>query len=347
MINITPLSSSFFMPAEWESHKATWLAWPYDTTTFPNRVEAVEKVFVRIIESLHQNEVVELLVLNEAMKKHVALLLKDFNVKLNNVNFHLVNYADVWMRDCGPVFVKGKKDNKIAWVKWIYNAYGEKFTDLLKDNEVPFQLENYINLPFLDAGIVMEGGAVDVNGSGSLITTEECLLNPNRNCKLNKKQIEDILKSFLGVQNIIWLKRGVVGDHTDGHVDEVARFISKDAALIASEDDKNDSNFDILNENFNILKNSKLENGKSLNVVKLPLPHMNYDNGESAPVSYTNFYVANKVVLVPQFNHVNDKKALDILQRAFPNRKTIGIDCSNLIYGGGTIHCVTQQQPLT
>jgi agmatine deiminase len=335
----------FFMPAEWHKHTATWLAWPYDKITFPNRVEKVENVFASIIYHLHQNETIELLVLDENMKQKACKLLEAKNVDLNKIKFHIVDYADVWLRDYGPTFLMHKNENKTAWVKWKYNAYGEKFPDLLKDDNVFYQLKDYINAPMFEPGIVMEGGAIEVNGKGTLMTTEECLLNPNRNPNLDKNQTEEFLKNYLGIKKIIWLSKGIVNDHTDGHVDEVARFVNENTIAMAYEDDKNDPNFKILDDNFKILQNATDQDGNPFKLIKLPMPKMNYDDQEKAPVSYTNFYIANNLVLVPQFNHENDSKTINIIQSIFPDRKVIGIDSTDLIYGGGSIHCITQQQP--
>jgi agmatine deiminase len=345
MLDITPSQLGFYMPAEWEKHAATWMAWPYDLITFPRNMQKVKKIFASIIYHLHLTGRVELLVLDEVMKTKVEKILKSSHVDTNKIMFHLVDYADVWMRDYGPTFLVNQNREKFAWIKWKYNAYGEKFVNLLKDNETPYKIADYIDQPMFEAGMVMEGGAIDVNGKGSLITTEECLLNVNRNPNLDKQQIENKLKDCLGVNNIIWLKQGIVGDQTDGHIDEVARFVNENTIVFSYEEDKNDPNFKILDDNLQILQNATDQNGKPFNLIKLPLPRMNYDNGKRAPVSYTNFYMANELILIPQFQHKNDKIALSILQTLFPDREAIGIDCEDVIYGGGAVHCITQQQP--
>ncbi len=326
-----PKQLGFRMPAEWENHSAVWLAWPYDETTFPNRVEKAEASYCQIIKALQGSEKVELLVLDEKMKSHVVDLIKD----ASNINFHIIDYADVWIRDYGPTFL-----NKDTWVKWEYNAYGksedEYYTVLLKDNQVFDKLG--LSGQKFNPKINMEGGAIDVNGQGALITTEQCLLNPNRNPRLNKNQIESVFKDYLGVIKIVWLKLGLTNDHTDGHVDDVARFVSTDTVVCSDEENPVDENHKLLQENLEILK-------KDFKVISLPMPHMKYEDGKKAPVSYVNFYIANKAVLVPTFGDPNDQKALDIIQKCFPTRKVIGIDSRDLIYGGGTIHCITQQQP--
>jgi agmatine deiminase len=323
---LTPLEQGFFLPAEWEQHQATWLAWPYDTTSFPDRVAKVEQVYVSIIYYLHK-----------AMQSRALSLLKQYSIDLNRVILHIIDYADVWIRDYGPIFLIDK-EHKLAWTKWQYNAYGEKFPDLLKDDKVVYQLQDYINLPNFQIDMVLEGGAIETNGQGILLTTEQCLLNPNRN-NLTKFEIEQNLRQYLGIKEIIWLKQGLINDHTDGHIDQIARFVSYDTITIAYEDDKNDPNFTILDENYRILQIYPF------NLIKLPMPKMQYADGSRAPASYTNFYLANELVLVPQFKDSRDKQALDIIQSLFPERKAIGIDCTDLIYGGGAVHCITEQQP--
>lgn len=330
------------MPAEWEQHKATWLAWPYDEITFPDRVEKVEQLYALIISHLSSNEIVNLLVLDKAMQTRVKALLAPYEIKLDNIIFHLINYADVWMRDYWPTAVIN--NNKFAWIKWRYNAYGNKFPDLLPDDRAFEQIKLSVDMQNVVADIYMEGGAIETNGAGILLTTEECLLNPNRNPQLDKKTTEEYLKKYLGVNKIIWLKKGLLNDHTDGHIDEIARFVNPNTIVCAYANDRRDPNFEILDENFRILQAASDHNGNLFNLVKLPMPKISYDDGEQAPASYANFYIANKVVLMPTFAHENDVVALQIIQKLFPERKVIGIDCTDLIYGGGTIHCITQQE---
>lgn len=333
--------NNFIMPAEWEKHSATWLAWPYDETTFPKRVAIIEKRYCEIIKALTEGEKVELLVLDENTKNRVKDILSNFKIDLSQVNFHISNYADVWIRDYGPIFLYGK-NNSLAWVKAEYNAYGKPedpfYADLLKDNNV-FNSITPTGEKF-NLRMVLEGGSIEVDGKGNLITTEQCLLNPNRNPSLTKQEIEQNLIKYLGVKNVIWLNRGLTNDHTDGHVDDITRFVAPGKILTCYEDDTLDENYEILKENYEIL--SKL----SFEIIKLPMPHMNYDDGAKAPVSYANFYIGNKTVLVPTFNDINDKKALDIIQSCFLDHKVIGIDCRDIIYGGGALHCITQQQPV-
>lgn len=343
----TPKELGFYMPGEWEKHSAVWLAWPYDNTTFPDFIPEIEKSFCQIIKSLEGSEKVNLIVLEDSKEK-IYKILCDFGLNMDNINFFTEDYADVWTRDYTPVTLLNKTNNKKAFVKWDYDAYGKiddpYFTDLKKDNEV---FNKYLILSKYDVfrpGIVLEGGAIESNGDGVLMTTEQCLLE-NRNPNLTKEENEKYLKDFLGINTIIWLKNGLMNDHTDGHIDEIARFVNKNTIICAYEDDSNDENFPILDENFNILNTSLSANGEKFNIIKLPMPHLYYSNGEKAPVSYANFYIGNSVVIMSLFNDKNDEKAKEIIQSLFPNHKIIGIDCTKIIYGGGAIHCMTMQQP--
>ena len=346
-VTSTPKQLGFSMPAEWEKHSAIWLAWPYDETTFQKGVPTAETVFVEMIKAIYESELVKLLVLDEQMKKRATTLLEKKGVEVKKIEFVITKFADVWIRDYGPIFLTNRLQKSLAWTKWEYNAYGKGednyFAPILIDNDV----FNNLELPGqkFEPGIVLEGGSIEVNGQGVLLTTEQCLLNPNRNKELNKQQIENYLQDYLGVNKIIWLQKGLVNDHTDGHIDDVAKFVSSSKILCAYEDNSEDENFKILQANYEILKKATDQNGKSFELIKLPMPHMKYDDGQKAPVSYCNFYIGNEVVLVPKFNDPNDEKALQIIQACFPSRKIVAIDCSEIIYGGGTIHCMTQQQP--
>jgi len=347
----TPLKSGFFMPAEWEKHSAVWLVWPHDEITFPDgRIKKVEKIYVEIIKHLHESEDVELLVLNEKMKSNVTEMLARAGVDALKITLHITDYADVWIRDYGPTFIKNPETRELAWIKWQYNAYNNKFPQLIKDNEVFFALRKDIDKRMFEPGILMEGGAIEVNGQGTALTTEQCLLS--RNPKLSKNEIEKLFKDYLGIKKIIWLKQGLPQDHTDGHMDELARFVSPNKILCAYEENQTDENFKILEANYQSLIKSTDNNNKPFEVVKLPVPHIIYDSNKpfeaegKAPASYTNFYIGNEVVLASVFKDVNDQRALETLQSCFPNHKVIPIDCSDVIYGGGGVHCMTQQQPV-
>ncbi len=343
-----PKELGYYMPAEWENHSAVWLAWPYGNITFPNIVDSIEESYCKIIKSLEGSEKVKLIVLNEIEKERIEKKLINFGIQISNIIFYIKDYADVWTRDYALLTLLKKEDNSSAFVKWHYNAYGKKhdplFTDLLKDDKVFLSIIEESNFKIFKTEIVLEGGAIESNGKGVIMTTEQCLLNENRNKGLSKEDMENYLKDYLGADIILWLKDGLTNDHTDGHIDEVARFVSPNTIVCSYEDNINDINFSILDNNFKILENSKDMEGNKFNIIKLPMPHMNYDNGEKAPVSYTNFYIGNNIILMSVFNDPNDKKAKDILQSVFKNHKIIEIDCTKIIYGGGAIHCITMQE---
>ncbi len=341
----TPRESGYSMPAEWEKHDAVWLAWPHNAKTFPDRVEKVEKVYMQIIGAIHESEDVNLFVKNSAMKAKVVKLLNKKDINVEKIHFMAFDYADVWFRDYGPIFVLDKTHRKLAMLHWIFNAWGEKYEELMKDTRVPSIINRKMQLQCFKPGIVLEGGSIDVNGKETLLTTEQCLLDRNRNPHLSKEEIEQYLKDYFGVSNIIWLKYGIAGDDTDGHVDDIARFVAPGMVLCAYEDDKNDENYPILKENYEMLLESRDEDGNSLNIIKLPMPGFVGDEKGRLPASYANFYIGNKVVLVPIFGHENDEPALKIIQQVFPDRRVVGINCTDLVYGLGAIHCITQQQP--
>ncbi|MGD9652397.1 MAG: agmatine/peptidylarginine deiminase [Candidatus Dadabacteria bacterium] len=336
---------NYMMPAEWEPHEAIWLAWPYDEITFPDRVEQAEDVFVEMIKALEGSERVELLVLDEEMKKRAREKLAAGGVGEDAVIFRETDYADVWLRDTGPIFVRNGSGGKVL-TKWIFNSWGGKFPELLKDGEIPGKIARWKNLPLVNAEAIVEGGAIDVNGAGVCLTTEQCLLNENRNPGMTKADVEKFLGDYLGVSKTIWLGEGLLNDHTDGHIDELARFVSPGTIVCAFEDDEDDENYATLRANYERLSAATDLDGKPFNIIKLPMPHVTYDDGEKAPVSYTNFYIGNTVVLAPVFNDENDRQALEILAQCFPGRKLVPIDCSDIIYGGGAVHCMTQQEPL-
>jgi len=349
VLSETPKNMGYFMPAEWERHDGTWMSWPYDPVTFPNRVKKVESAYVKMILALSKNEAVNLFVTDLKMKEKVRKLLKQKGVDLHKIKFHVWNYVDIWFRDYGPVFVLNKEKKQIAFVHWIFNAWGEKYKELMRDTQIPGIISDRLQLNNFRPGIVLEGGSVDVNGKGTILTTEQCLLNKNRNPHLSKAEIEKYLSNYFGGTNIIWLKGGVAGDDTDGHIDNLARFANPRTVLCAYEENKSDESHGILKQNYEILLESTDHDGKKLKVIKMPMPPVirSKIRGEKTrlPASYLNFYVANKVVLVPAYGHKNDKLAQKIIQKQFPGRKVIGIDCKDLIYGMGAIHCVVQQQP--
>lgn len=335
------------MPAEWEPHEATWLSWPHKEESWPGAFEPVPGIFARIAKALSGSELVRINVADEEFAQRVQAVLKTEDVDPAAIRFHYNPTNDAWVRDHGPIYVVRDRDGRRerAINDWGYNAWGNKYPPYDLDDVVPSRIAAENGETLFTPDIVMEGGSIDVNGSGTLITTEACLLNPNRNPHLNREQIEGYLSDYLGVTNILWLGDGIVGDDTDGHIDDLTRFVSEDTVVTAIEDDPEDENYELLLENYRRLQTMKLEDGRPLKIVKLPMPGAVWFEGQRLPVSYANFYIANRAVLVPTYRHANDSVACGILQEFFPDRKVIGIDCTELAWGLGAIHCVTQQQP--
>jgi agmatine deiminase len=339
-----PKDLGFRMPAEWEPHEAVWLAWPLDNSTFPD-LAAVEETYVGIVRALHQRERVHLLVpgKNECMR--VAGRLGRSGIDVRQVRMHLYPYADVWFRDYGPTFLVHQKTGQLSMVNWRFNAWGMKYPELAADGSVPGYISRTSGIPAFSPGIVLEGGSIDVNGRGTILTTEQCLLNENRNPGLTRMEIEERLLKYLGASRVIWLKGGIAGDDTDGHIDDVARFADERTILCAVEEKGEDENYAILRENFRILTRARDQDGRHFRIVPMPMPGDLYSDGSRLPASYTNFYIANGVVLAPTFQDPNDSCALEILRGVFPGRQVIGIDCRAMVAGMGAIHCITQQHP--
>ncbi len=350
------------MPAEWAPHEATWLTWPTNKTTWPGAmIKKVEIIYLQMMRGLLSGEKVHLLVPSTAIGRVVLSKLESKKAKTSNLVIHVTKTVDVWIRDYGPIFVTSRTPNSllrtnICFTKWIFNAWGGKYADLATDTGVVDRIPYLKKFERTDIPMVLEGGSIDMNGLGTCLTTEQCLLNKNRNPKLSKKQIEDQIKKNLGVTKVIWLKEGIEGDDTDGHVDDITRFVAPRTILTAVEPDTSDKNHHYLDENLQILKKSTDQDGKKFKIVELPMP--GYVYGESTvhgpqstagkwrlPASYANFYIGNHAVLVPVYSHRNDKKAVQIIRRQFPGRKIVPIECTPLVYGLGSIHCVTQQQP--
>ncbi len=338
-------SSSYHMPPEWAEHEATWLTWPKDPITWPNRVEQAREAFACMIEALTPHEKVNLLVDDQESEESARKFLKEKDIHWENLFFHHIPTVDSWIRDYGPIFVESPKGP--AMLDFIFNAWGNKYETLKKDDPAPQKIAPSLKIPIIEPGIVLEGGSIDVNGKGTLLTTTQCLLNRNRNPHLYQKEIEEYLHKYLGAKNILWLGDGIEGDDTDGHIDDITRFVSEDTIVTAIEEDPSDVNHKALQENFKKLSSMKDQDGKAFKIYTLPMPRrLDRDDGEGRlPASYANFYIANKVVLVPVYQDNHDKIALETLQKLFPHRKIIPIVCNDLIYGMGAIHCLTQQQP--
>lgn len=343
-----PRGAGYRMPAEWEPHAATWLAWPHNADTWPDDLDKVRHTWVEMIRALTGAERVELLVNDAASEDAAAAALRRGGVDPRNVAFHRIATVDVWIRDYGPTFItRADPARPLALVNWGFNAWGRKYPDYVADDAVPPRINESLGLPAFTPGIVLEGGSIDVNGAGLCLVTEECLLNPNRNRALGRDDIEALLRSALGVGRVLWLPAGMAGDDTDGHVDNLARFVDAGTVVCVVEPDPEDENHGALQENYRCLKAAVDPSGRRLRVVTLPQPDPLTAAGSRLPASYANFYIANGVVLVPLYGGPRDRVALDTLAELFPGRRVAGIDARALILGLGGLHCVTQQQPLT
>ncbi len=346
---VTPARLGFRMPAEWEPHLATWLSWPRpEGISFPDRYSSVPPVYRNLIQELVQVEDVNINVWDAQMESSVREILSQTAVPLARVHFHPFPAYEPWCRDHGPIFVvrdvAGVHERAI--VDWGYNAWGGKYPPYDLDDAIPEHIAALRRLTLFSPGIVLEGGSIDVNGRGTVLTTESCLLNPNRNPHLTKAEIEQYLREYLGVTNVLWLGEGIVGDDTDGHVDDLARFVDPGTIVTAVEDDPADPNYPILQDNLSRLQAMRDQDGKAFRVVPLPMPGAVEYQGQRLPASYANFYIANSMVLVPTYRHPNDSQALSVLRNVFPDRRVIGIDSSDMIWGLGSFHCISQQEPV-
>jgi agmatine deiminase len=342
-----PAKLGYRMPAEWEPHAGTWLAWPHKEESWPGNFGPIPAVWVEIVRVLEPSEHVNILVNDSAAGTTVRKLLGAAGIPERNVSLHVIPTNDAWVRDHGPTFVTRPAANHgdVAAVKWRYNAWGGKYPPWDLDDAVAEQVAACVGAPVFRPGIVLEGGSIDVNGKGTLLTTEACLLNPNRNPHLTQAQIEQYLRDYLAVSHILWLGNGIVGDDTDGHIDDLARFVDAHTVVTVLESDPQDENFELLRENHHRLRHMTDQEGRALQVVTLPMPQPVAYAGQRLPASYANFYIANAVVLVPTFNDPNDAVALRTLQELFPRRRVVGIHATELVWGLGAVHCVTQQQP--
>lgn len=337
------------MPAEWERQSAIWLAWPHQKSDWPGKFVPIPWVYADIIRHIARTQTVKLIVRDAAMRNSARNVLQKAHVNLANVEFFLIPTNRVWVRDSGPIFVKDDK-RKIA-LDWKFNAWA-KYTNWQRDNQVPSAIAvqgKYHTLQPVhkDKRVVLEGGAIDVNGKGALITTIECLLSPEiqvRNPGMKRTDYERVFAQYLGIDEVIWLANGIVGDDTHGHVDDITRFVAAHRVVTCVETNRKDANFSILNSNLKILA-GRTVGGKSLEVVELPMPKPLYFEGTRLPASYANFLICNDVVLVPTFNDANDRVALNILAECFPKREIIGIHAVDLVWGFGTLHCMSQQEP--
>jgi agmatine deiminase len=341
-----PAELGYHMPAEWEPHAATWLSWPRrDGISFPDSYERVMPIFAKMVDALADSEPVHINVCDAAHETDVKRILSRAQARSGHVTFHRIPTNEPWCRDHGPIFLKREETPELAVVDWDYNAWGWKYPPFEDDDVVPSRIAAELGLPVYLPGMVLEGGSVDINGAGTLLTTKSCLLNPNRNPDLSQTEIERRLRDFLGVKEILWLGDGIEGDDTDGHVDDLTRFVNRTTVVTVVEEDENDPNFLPLGENLALLRSMNVEDGTPLALIELPMPRKIVRDGQRLPASYANFYIANRVVLLPVFADAHDRWAVAVLEKAFPGRKVVPIDCRELIWGLGAFHCLTQQQP--
>lgn len=345
----TPRELGFTFPAEWTRHRGTWISWPRpEGISFPERYhESVEDV-IRVIDTIAWFEEVHLNVPNANYRRIVRDVLEVRGVPLRRVRFHEIPTNECWTRDHGPAFVLRRRRSRVeaAVVDWGYNAWGGKYPPYDADDRVPTRVAEEMGLQVFHPGIVMEGGAIDVNGAGTLLTTTSCLLNKNRNPHLSKREIEQYLKDYYGQEHVVWLGEGIEGDDTDGHIDDLARFVDERTIVIGLEDDPKDANYEVLRDNRRRLASARDQQGRPFDIVELPMPRPVRYKGQRLPATYMNFYFVNRALLVPTFGQpARDRRALDALQRLLPKRKVVGVDCRALVWGLGAIHCLTQQQP--
>jgi agmatine deiminase len=343
---ITPASLGYQFPAEFAPHKATWLSWPHKEASWPGKIDAIYPNYCLFIKYLTQGELVRINVANHAMKVFATKHLEQAGVDLLKVEFFIHPTNDAWCRDHGPAFlINEQADIKKVIVDWNYNAWGNKYPPYDLDDIIPTLIGKHFDIPVFNPGIVMEGGSVDFNGKGTLITSTCCLLNENRNPNLNQKQIEKYLCDYYGVSQVLWVAEGIIGDDTDGHIDDTVRFVNEDTVITIIESNKQDENYQLLQDNLKQLKAMRLINGKQLNIVELPMPDEVIYEDQRLPASYANFYISNQHVIVPTFRCGKDDQALQIISSCFPNRETVGIDSTDIIWGLGSFHCLSQQEP--
>jgi agmatine deiminase len=344
--------SDYRLPAEWERHESTWIGWPHNKEDWPGKFSPIPWVYAEIVRLVSPGEKVNIIVEDKEHRKKAERLLKSVGVNVENIEFCKLKTDRGWIRDSGPAFLKSRTENKTAVIGFRFNGWA-KYDNYRKDEKLPEYISRKLQLqkviPFHNQrAVVLEGGSIDTNGSGTLITTSECLMDANvqvRNPGFTKKDYEEVFRKYLGITNTIWLGKGIAGDDTHGHVDDLCRFVNKNTVVLVQEKNKTDENYHRLLENKEMLKDARLEDGSALNVVELPMPAPVIFKGERLPASYANFYISNNAVLVPTFNDPNDRIALGILAELIKDRPVIGIHSMDLVWGLGTLHCLTHEQP--
>lgn len=346
MTHPTPQAQGYYFPAEFAPHVATWLSWPHKEASWPGKIHTIYPYYAQFVKVLTESELVRINVVDAAMQDFATAHLLKAGVPMDKVEFFLHPTNDAWCRDHGPAFlINPNAANKKVVVDWNYNAWGDKYPPYDLDDVIPTRIAEHYGLPVYYPGIIMEGGSVEFNGAGTLLTSTACLLNPNRNPHLNQEQIEGYLRNYYGVEQILWIDEGIVGDDTDGHIDDTVRFVNADTVLTVVEPNKQDENHAILQHNLKQLQQMRLLNGKQLNIVELPMPDAVVYEDQRLPASYANFYISNQHVIVPTFRCDKDDQALSIIQQCFPERTVVGIDSTEIIWGLGSFHCLSQQEP--
>ena len=338
----TPHTLGYRWPAEWERHAATWISWPHNRATWPDRFQRVPECFATIIRTLAQYEPVQVLSGGEPVMDEAQKMVGD----LANVTLHDIPTNDAWIRDYGPTFIQAPGSREVAAIDWQFNSWGGKYPPWDLDNTVPEQITQQLGMRRFPVDVVMEGGSIDGNGRGAILTTQSCLLDSQRNAGMHRQQMERILLQYCSASEVIWIAGGpMAGDDTDGHVDQLARFVSPNQIVVAVEDDPQDENYQRLHTNLRVLESCRDQWPEPLEIITLPMPHPIYFDQQRVPASYCNFYIANGCVLVPLFDDPADDEACQILEPLFPGRTIIGLAARDLAWGLGAFHCLTQQQP--
>lgn len=348
MASPTPKQLGYYFPPEWAPHASTWLSWIHKEESWPGKLELAYPAYTTFISLLSKHELVNINVSGAEMEADARRRLKAQNPNWNNIRFHHFETNDAWCRDHGPAFLLNKlHPGKRAIVDWGYNAWGNKYPPFDLDDVIPTKIGAAMNLEVFHPGIVMEGGSVEFNGEGTILTTRACLLNENRNPTYSESEIESFLLEYYGMEQVLWLEDGIIGDDTDGHIDDLTRFVNADTVLTVVEKDTESENYSILQENLKNLKSMKLIGGQSLNIIELPMPTPVIWEDQTLPASYANFYIGNGAVYVPTFqDKINDAIALETIAKCYPNRKVYDIDSTDLIWGLGSFHCLSQQEPI-
>jgi len=344
-MSATPKSLDYTFPAEFAKHEATWLSWPHKEASWPGKIHTIFPYYSKFIKELTKSEIVRINVADDKMMAFALEHIQNAGADVSKIEFFMHPTNDAWCRDHGPAFLTNKKEKKKAIVDWDYNAWGGKYPPYDLDDIIPTLIGKHFGLQVFYPRIILEGGSVEFNGAGTVITSTACLLNPNRNPHLTQEQIEEYLCSYYGMEQVLWVDEGIVGDDTDGHIDDTVRFTNEDTVVTVIEENKNDENYELLQHNLQQLKQMRLHTGKQLNIVELPMPdELTYEE-QRLPCSYANFYIANHAVIVPTFRCAKDDKALQIIQSCFPGREVVGIDSTEIIWGLGSFHCLSQQEP--